>query len=499
MSTIPASAIVNVNPGVIGSGGSALNLQALVLTGSQRVPVGQVLSFPTNASVISFFGDQTTESIIAADYFAGFLNSNVKPGSILFAQYNSAAVPAWLRGGSMSGLSLSQLQALNGVLTITVNGTAVTSGTINLSAATSFSNAATIIQTAFSTFAGIVSYDSTSGAFVFTTTLTGATASINFATGTLSAGLKLTSATGATKSQGAASATPAALMNSLRLITQNWATFMLAFDPDNGSGNTLKMQFATWTAQQNNAVGFACWDTDITPTASTNASASMGQLLKTANASGTYLIYAPDYNLAAFLCGALASIDFEEHNGRATMAFKSGSGMLPTVFDSTSAANLEANGYNYYGAFATANDQFTFFYPGSVSGQFKWADSFVNQIWLNNSFQLALMVLLTSIKAIPYNPAGYGQIRAAMMDTVNAGLNFGAFVPGVNLSESQIAQVNYAAGLKIDQTLSNQGYYLQILPASPQVRGNRGTPPITYWYMDGGSVQRISLASILVQ
>lgn len=499
MSTIPASAIVNVNPGVISAGGSALNLQALILSASQRVPIGQVLAFPTNASVIAFFGDQTTESIIAANYFAGFLNSNVKPGSILFAQYNTAAVSAWMRSGPAG--TLPQVQALTpGVLTVNVNGTPLTSASINLSGATSLSNAATLIQAAFTSPPFAVTYDSTSNAFVFTTTLTGASATIAYATGTMSAALKLTLATGATKSQGAVAVTsPSVLMNSLRLITQNWATFMLAFDPDGGSTNTLKMAFATWTAQQNNAVGFACWDTDITPTASTNAVASMGQLLKLANASGTYLIYAPDYNLASFLCGALASIDFDQRAGRSTMAFKSGSGMVPTIFDSTSAANLEANGYNYYGAFATANDQFTFFYPGSVSGQFKWADSFVNQIWLNNSFQLALMVLLTSVKAIPYNPAGYGMIRAAMMDTINAGLNFGAFVPGVNLSESQIAQVNYAAGVKIDQTLSNQGYYLQILPASAQVRGNRGTPPITYWYMDGGSVQRISLASVLVQ
>jgi hypothetical protein len=35
-----------------------------------------------------------------------------------------------------------------------------------------------------------------------------------------------------------------------------------------------------------------------------------------------------------------------------------------------------------------------------------------------------------------------------------------------------------------------------VLDASPQVRQARGSPPITFWYMDGESVQRINIASI---
>ena len=74
--------------------------------------------------------------------------------------------------------------------------------------------------------------------------------------------------------------------------------------------------------------------------------------------------------------------------------------------DATIAAQLEANGYNYYGNWATANDAFSFFYPGSVTGGFLWIDSYVDQIWLNNAFQLALMTLLTQTKSIPYNAYG---------------------------------------------------------------------------------------------
>jgi hypothetical protein len=85
------------------------------------------------------------------------------------------------------------------------------------------------------------------------------------------------------------------------------------------------------------------------------------------------------------------------------------------------------------------------------------------------------------------------------MDPILAALNFGAIRGNVPLSSSQAAQVNNAAGTKIDTVLSSRGWYLQILPATAQVRAARGTPPMTFLYMDGGSVQAINLASIVIQ
>ena len=149
--TIPASDIVSVTPSVIGAGGSTLNLNGLILSPAARVPIGAVQSFPSAASVISYFGAGTNEALAAAAYFGGFEGSNVKPGSVLFAQYPTAAVGAFLRGGSLASLTLAALQALSGTLILTVAGTVKTSSNIVLSGATSFSNAATIIAAAFTT------------------------------------------------------------------------------------------------------------------------------------------------------------------------------------------------------------------------------------------------------------------------------------------------------------------------------------------------------------
>ncbi len=78
--SIPASEIVQVVPGVIGAGGSALDLNGLILTTDTAVPVGTVQSFATARDVERFFGATSTEATLAGIYFNGFDNSTRKPG-----------------------------------------------------------------------------------------------------------------------------------------------------------------------------------------------------------------------------------------------------------------------------------------------------------------------------------------------------------------------------------------------------------------------------------
>lgn len=500
MVSIPASAIVSVTPGVIAAGGTALDMNGLLLTNGTRVPIGSVLSFASADDVSDYFGPSSVEAIAAALYFLGIDNSTRKPGAVLFAQYPTAAVAGYLRGGdAAAALTLAQLQALSGSLTVTVDGATVkTASSINLSSATSFSNAATIITAGFTTPGFTVTFDSVSGAFVFTSSTTGASSSISFATGTLAAGLLLTSATGAVTSQGAAIAVPATFMNGVVAVTQNWAGFTTLFNPD-GSGNANKLALAAWTNTKNNRFWYVPWDTDATPTASNAATSSLGYLIGLANYSGTTPIWTPTYDKAVVAVSYAACLDFEAQDGRTTLAFRSQAGQAADVTNQTVGENLIANGYSFYGSYATANDAFTFFYNGNVSGPYAWADSYLNQIWLNNALQLAILSGLVAAKSVPYNQAGYSTIKAWCMDPINAAINFGAIRAGVTLSEAQKVQVRAAAGAQAPDALTNLGYVLQVRDATAQVRAARGTPPCTLVYMDGQSVQSINLASILVQ
>lgn len=353
----------------------------------------------------------------------------------------------------------------------------------------------TVVSGAITGGALVVSYDSIAGSFVVTGGTPGATGTIGYVSGTPAATLKLTAATGAVLSQGAAPATPAAYMTAITGQTQNWATFTTTFEPVTADC----LSFALWTSQQNNRWTYVCWDTDVTPTLG-NDTSSIGYQIKQAAYSGTIPVWmATDTYKAPFIMGAIASIDFTQTNGRATLAFKGQAGLTTDVSDITTATNLIASGYNFYGAYATAAQNFNFFYPGSISGPFLWVDSYIDQIYLNNSLQLALMSLLTSVRSIPYNNAGYSLIRQAVQDPINAALNAGVIRTGVTLSAAQAAAVNNAAGLAIDGTLTSRGWYFQVLAASPIVRAARQSPPCTLWYTDGQSIQQINLASLDIQ
>lgn len=497
--SIPADFFVKVTPGVIGAGGNALDLNGLVLSPSTRVPVGSVYAFAGADAVAAFFGGSSDEAQFAINYFLAFDNSDDKPATILFAQYNVVAVAAYLRGGNVSGLTLNQLKALTGVLTVVVDGVSHTSGTINLSAATSFSNAATLILAGFTSPGFTVVYDSVSGAFVFTSATTGAASTMSFATGSLANGLALLLTDGAVTSQGADAGVPSTFLGAIAAVTQDWATFGLTFDPDGGSGNTIKLEFAAWVVSKNNRFGYIAWDPDLSPTTSPAATASMGSLLDTEGASGICPIYSPTFKVAAFIMGSVAALDFSRTEGRANFAYRSQEGLAADVVDETVASNLIANSYNFYGAVATANQGFTYFYPGSVTGEFAWLDSFVNQIKFNSDLQLAGMSLLTSLKSIPYNSAGEALIRQAFADPIASALNFGTIRTGVALSALQAATVNSAAGAKIDAIITTQGYYLQVKMPSAQVRAQRGSPICTLWYTDGGSINKLDLLSLEIQ
>ena len=285
-------------------------------------------------------------------------------------------------------------------------------------------------------------------------------------------------------------------MAAIKALSANWASFMTTMDPDDGSGNDAKYAFAVWCNGQNNGFLYACWDTDADAT-QVSAPDCLGERLKAANISGTALMYAPTLQAteAAFLMGAIASIDFNQTNGRVTMAFRNQTGLVPDVTDAVTPPILESHGYNYYGVWATRSDTFQFLYAGGLSGPFAWIDSYINQIWLNAAFQQALMSFLTQVFSIPYNQAGYDRISAAARDPIDRALNFGAIQTGITLSAAQKALLRAQAGVDIAPVLFAQGWYFQVRDPGAQVRGNRGSPVVNFWYTDGQSVQRIQLGS----
>jgi len=213
---------------------------------------------------------------------------------------------------------------------------------------------------------------------------------------------------------------------------------------------------------------------------------------------------------AMFAMGVGASVDWEATNGRTSLAYKeSPAGLLADVTDQQTAVNLAGNpqnpgngeptggnGYNYYGVSGVAALNFINFYPGSISGPFRWFDGYENQAFFNTQFEVDAMTLMRTLKNFPYNPTGYTLLKESLASTIQQMITFGAINGNVPLDGNQIAAVNSASGLNIAPILATVGWYLQILPAAPSVRAARGSPPCTFWYTDGGVIQAFSMKSI---
>jgi hypothetical protein len=567
--SIPASRFVNVIPGVLGTGGNPKSLNAIMLTHDTSIPVGTVQGFGNLLAVQNWFGANSPEAAVAAVYFTGFVGCTQLPSVLYFSQYTGGQVAAYLRGGSLAAMTLAQLQAITGVLQLTINGEIVTTTSINLSGATSFSNAASLITTALdatgdifngtastsgssttltiattvsgnlhvgdlivgtgitggTTIASIGTYNGTTGtvilsaaanvsastpvtvsstavctydalrsAFVITSPTTGVNSTIGFATGSaFTTGLLLTSAMGAVLSQGAAAATPAAVMNGILGVTQNWATFMTVFQP----AELVMEAFAAWVNAQDEQYIYVNWDSNTLAFATPPQPTTFAQI--TAAYNGVVSVYDAVGTIAAFVCGAIASFDFSATNGYTLFAGRANALLTPNVTDLTTFNNLVANGYNCYAAVATANQKFQWFQNGQISGAWSWIDEFAFQIWLNSELQLAGMELIANTKSIPYNDAGIALQHAAYKDPVTAGVNFGGIQKGIVLSAAQIAEVNAAAGVAIDSVLFQSGWYLQIKLPTPQVQGTRGPFPSTLWYCNAGGAQQLTLNSIDIQ
>jgi hypothetical protein len=501
--TIPASRIVKINPGVVNAGGAGLVMNALFLTESALMPNGVVLSFASVDAVAAFFGIGSLEATKAVPYFKGNQGAALTPSGMLFAAYNAANRAAFLNSGSFAGVTLTQLQAITpGTLTINVQGTPKTSASIDLSGATSFSDAASIILAAFTTPGFTVAWNATISKFVFTDSTTGASSTLSYGSGAIAAGLLLSQATGALLSQGANADTPATTMDAAVALSQNWASMVTLFEPDLAT----KKAFVIWFDGKDNEFLWLGWDSD-TQASVQNATEPIGVVAKAAKWNGVAFIGGDPaavpaggsladmvLNVACFIAGAIASINFQQTNGRETFAFLQQSGLIPTCANDQTSQNLLANGYSFYGSYATRAQGFTFFYDSNIPGEFAWIDSLINSIWMEDQFQVTLLTLLTNIGSIAYNQPGYGSIRAALIGgPIAAALNFGAIRTGVTLDSDQIQEVNQKAGQQVDQIISTQGYYLQILDPGATVRQERKSPLINFWYTDGGSIQQLTM------
>lgn len=284
----------------------------------------------------------------------------------------------------------------------------------------------------------------------------------------------------------------ATIMTAIAAKSQKWATVFCAFDP-----SAIKADLATWLNNQNAKYLGAVHDTatDIA-TSATGASWAEG----IASYTGIAPVYlTPEH--AAFIASISASVDFTTNNSRVNAAFRSQSGLTPSVSDNTTFDALVAKGYNFYVATSGPDTDDQFLYPGCVTGKWAWLDTYINQMWLNRALQANLFALMRNVGQLPYTTVGTSLVKTSLLTVVNQALANGVIQPGVALSASQVATITSKFGASAASTVQSTGYYLSVKLESTDAatRAARKTPALALYYTDGQSVQSLELASIEVQ
>ena len=488
--TIPASQLVDITPRVIGGGLSGLAFVGTFLSKNASLPAATAVPFYSQSAVGDYFGTGSDEYALAGNYFVADSNSSKKPDVLWFMRKVDTAMAAFIRGGSPA--PLASLKAVTtGAMTITVDGTEKALSSLDFSSATSYSDVASVISTALST-AATCTFNSSFGAFVVTSATTGAESTITFA-GSPASGTDVSEMLGLTSgtiSQGSDATSLTDTMEQCVNSNSNFWSFMPVWQETSSDA----LELAQWCNSKGVRFMYTMVDNSSDGLTAGNA-ACLGQQV------ADYYGVCPVYNtkaLGAMTMGIGAALNPAQLNGRKTWAYKQQNGLAYTVDSETNAPILLANGYNFYGNYATASNQFKLYQNGQISGNAKWLDTYYGQVYIKDGLQNAWINALMMANTVPYNEAGYGILRAAAMDIINSAVNAGFIRQGVALSDSQKATVQSEAGLDISGTLETQGWYLQILNPTTTVRAARGTPIVNFWYMDGGSVQRIQGTSTVL-
>jgi hypothetical protein len=129
---------------ILNTSASQYGLNRLFLDLGNSVPLNEVLSFNSATAVENFFGVGSDEATLATDFFAGYNGSSA---NMLFVRTPLGGARARIYGANIGGLTLPQLQAIHGMLTLTSGGYKFRAS-VNLATATSFANAASLIQSA---------------------------------------------------------------------------------------------------------------------------------------------------------------------------------------------------------------------------------------------------------------------------------------------------------------------------------------------------------------
>lgn len=443
MPSIPFSKFVRIVSGVgAGAAVASRDLIGRILTDNVLTPADDGLEFTSAADVAAYYGSNSTEAAIALFYFS-YVSPNIsRPKKISFGRYSPSGSSARLIGGT-GAKSLPQFQAITaGSLNLVVDGVAVPITGLDLSAASSLSAAATLIQTAVAATVPLasatVAYDAVSRRITLAASgLT--TVRVELGTATPLSGLLQWDAPNgivspAVQPQSATDAFAATVDQS-----NNFGSF--AFYPALTDLEDV-IDVAQLAAGENVSFMF------MVPVSRANAANWAAALEGIAGVALT-LSPLPDEFPELFPMIQMAATNYRARNGVINYMFKQIGGLTPAVNTGAESDAMDALRINYYGLTKTAGQDYAFYQRGDLQGGPTAPiamNVFANEVWLKDDAGVNLLALLLSSGRVPANETGRAQVLNAIQDTIDQALINGVISVGKALTNLQKAFVTQTSG-----------------------------------------------------
>lgn len=485
---------------------NAKSFAGLALSTSPYIPTSNpILQFTNLDDVGAFFGTSSTEYASARKYFASCVTAINFPPYIYFGLLTPSATSAILFGGSLTNptATLTALQAItSGNLTVVLNGTSYATTAINLSSATSLSNAAILIETAIATAHPAIStdfsidYDGVRNRFTFSNLMTsGASNTTNYfssSSGNLATLLQMNQATNAVISNGSDAKTLTQNLTDLKGdFTDQFSIFFV--DSDAGGDTPAKnLELAQWVSDQGDKYWSLVWSNEIALESLTDTT-SVWYLITQAGINNCSIFDEVLYNNSdrvSAASGIFASVDLTQPNSAITLAWKQQDGLLPSVVNTSVAAILGQKGINYYGKVAFTGAPLTqdFFYPGAITGKWVFVDNLVGAVWIAYQCQFEVADVFLSVGQVPIDPDGQGQVRSALHTALEGSKANGIIATGLTFDTATSIEIKTTFGIDSIE-LTNNGYaILNTLPPAG-LRKLRVSSPWYVLYTKGSAYQ----------
>lgn len=466
---IPFRNYVDISSNVGGAAAASVrDLMLRLFSISDQIPDNTVVEFADAAAVGEYFNSVAGQEFLQAQFYFNFVGKlGTQPSLISFAAWAQAATSARVIGGTTHDTLDALKLIVDGTIEIVVGGDTATLTGLNLSAAVSLADVASIIETALVLESGFpgstVVYEGAPGRFVFTF---GSTGALVCTIGPAGSGTDLITPIGwdvpqVRVSDGSDATALTVALQQTTALSNNFGSFSTIPTLDVAED----LEAATWVDGEN--VTFMYLQKVLAADVATNFGALAGF-----SGVGATLYSAAVAEFPWLLPGAVfGATQYLRRNSAANYMYQVEGALSALVTEGTLAATYDAAFTNYYGNTQQAGSLIEFYQRGVLFGTNQdplGMGIFANEVFLKDSIGVALINLLLTVNALPANRTGIAQALATIQPSLEVGLNAGVISVGRTLSTTQRAFVQGVTG---DENayldLENIGYWITAIVAEP--------------------------------